>query len=216
MRGVNERWVCKRCFADNDASAGECARCGLARGSEVSDADRQAWASAAGVPDPMGKQQPAWRRWLRFWWIPVIAIVLVVGYLTSARRDDEGSVTSRGTVPIEDLRPGDCFTVGDETEISQVDGIPCDESHPYEVFAIADYNVETYPATDDQLELAFQSVCTGPFESYVGTPYPDSALFAWFITPTEEGWEDGDHEFICYLFEEDESDMSESMRDSGR
>ena len=182
----------------------------------MSDADRQAWASAAGVPDPTRDEQPGWRRWLRFWWIPALAIFLAVGYFTSARRDDSGSVTSGGTVQIEDLRAGDCFNVGDEEEISQVDGIPCDEPHPYEVFAIANYNAAAYPVSEDQLDLAFQSVCTGPFEEYVGTPYLDSALYAWFITPTEEGWNDGDHEFICYLFEEEERPMSESMEGSGR
>jgi len=216
VRGVDERWVCKRCFADNDGATGECARCGLIRGSEVSDADRQAWASAAGLPDPTRAEQPGWRRWLRFWWVPALVVFLAVGYFTTARRDDGGSVTSRGSVSIEDLRAGDCFDVGDEEEISQVDGIPCDEPHRYEVFAIADYDANTYPASDDQLELAFQSVCTAPFEGYVGTPYLDSALFAWFISPTETGWNGGDHEFICYLFEEDEGPMSESMESSGR
>ena len=49
---MNERWVCKRCFADNEASSGACVKCGLTRGAESSESDRAAWvaASPAGAP----------------------------------------------------------------------------------------------------------------------------------------------------------------------
>ncbi len=160
---MTDRWVCKRCFADNDGAAMACARCGLTRGSEVTLSDQQAWATAAGVPGP-APEPPAWRRWIRFWWIPVVLIALGVGWFTAARRDDGGALTEAGTVSVTDLRPGDCFnTSADEEEISDVDGVPCDESHEYEVYVVQDREGDTYP-TEAEFDAIFDSICVSAFE----------------------------------------------------
>lgn len=212
---MSDRWVCKRCFADNDGAEGTCVRCGLMRGSESTLEDQQTWAKAAGVPGPAGPA-PAWRRLLQYWWIAALGIFLLVGFLTSARRDDAGSLATGGNVSVDDLRPGDCFNVGNETEIDDVDGVPCTERHAYEVFAVGTYDADVYPSTREESQAAFQAVCLQPFASYVGIPYDASVLWASMITPSEEGWTDGDREFICYLHEEDESPMTSSMEGAAR
>lgn len=212
---MSDRWVCKRCFADNAGAEGTCVRCGLMRGSESTLEDQQAWAKAAGVPGPAGPE-PAWRRLLPYWWIAALGIFLLVGFLTSARRDDDGGLATGGNVSVDDLRPGDCFNAGDETEISDVDGVPCTESHAYEVFAVGTYEADVYPSTPEQSDAAFAATCLQPFASYVGTAYADSELWASMITPSKEGWDDGDREFICYLHEEDESPMTSSMEGAAR
>jgi hypothetical protein len=212
---VNERWVCKRCFSSNEGTVGACARCGLTRGAESSAEDQQSWGAQAGVGAPAGPQ-PAWRGLLRYWWIPALAIFLAVGYFTTARRGDDGSLSTSGTVSVDDLQVGDCFNSGEEIEISSVDGRPCGELHQYEVFAIDRYEADSFPTTDAQMEEVFYTVCDAPFESYVGVSYAESALWASMITPSEETWASGDREFICYLHEEDESDFTGSMRGSNR
>ena len=74
---MSDRWVCKRCFADNEAGDVSCRQCGLARGSEATPADQATWATArTEAAQPSGR--PAW---LRYWWVPVLAISLVVGYV---------------------------------------------------------------------------------------------------------------------------------------
>ena len=218
---MNERWVCKRCFADNEDSAGACQRCGLARGSESTEADQSTWAAAP-------EQAPAGRRGggllgqlLRFWWIPAVGIALAIGWFTSAQRGDDGALSTSGNVTVDDLRVGDCFNAAEvtdteETEISDVEGVPCDEPHSFEVFAVADYSGDEYPGTDPQFEAAFAEVCIPPFEDYVGIPYADSTLWASAITPTQEGWNDGDREFICHLHEEDATEVTESQRGAAR
>ena len=211
---MSDRWVCKRCFADNEEIDGSCARCGLARGAEATIDDQRAWAAQTGRT--FEEQPPAWRRWLRFWWIPAIGVFLVVGYLTAARRDDAGSLTSAGTVSVYELRVGDCFNTDAEGELSDVSGVPCEEPHAYEVFAVADYEGSAYPASDAAYAAAFYDVCAGPFASYVGEAFETSELWASAITPTEAGWRDGDREFVCYLYEEDESDMTASMAGAER
>lgn len=177
-----------------------CARCGLTRGSEVTASDQQSWATAAGVPGP-APEPPAWQRWIRFWWIPVVLIALGIGWFTAARRDDGGALTEGGTVSVTDLRPGDCFnTSADEEEISDVDGVPCDESHEYEVYVVQDREGDTYP-TDAEFDAIFDSICVSAFDAYVGADYATSVIYAGVITPSEGSWDDGDREYVCYLYE---------------
>jgi hypothetical protein len=160
-------------------------------------------------------EQPTWRRLLRFWWIPALGVALLVGYLQTAQRGSDGSLTSAGSVSVYDLRVGDCFNAGEEEEISEVDGTPCTDPHAYEVFAIDDYQADALPS-DAQLEAVFLSVCTEPFETYVGFPYATSALYANMITPSEESWSDGDRTFICVLFDPEDETLTESMRGAAR
>ena len=210
---MNERWVCKRCFADNQDIDSACARCGLARGSEASAEDQAAWATQTG--GTVATQPPAWRSWLRFWWIPLLLIALAVGYFTTARRADDGSLATTGTVSIDDLRVGDCFDVGDETEITDVDGVPCTEQHEYEVFALDTYEADATPG-DAELGAVFDAICADPFAAYVGVDYLDSELYGSMITPSEESWADGDRGFICFLYDLDDPDLTASMRGAGR
>ena len=190
-----------------------CVRCGLTRGSEVTDSDKESWASAAGVPVPGGEaEKPGWQRWLRFWWIPVIAIALLVGWFTSAQRGDDGSLTSGGTVAVTDLRPGDCFNGSEEEEISDVDGVPCDQPHEYEVFAVQDREGDTYP-TEAEFDAIFDSICGPSFETYVGIAYADSVLWSGMITPSEGSWDDGDREYVCYLYEPVDPDDPDSANE---
>jgi hypothetical protein len=220
---VNERWVCKRCFADNEGTAAACQRCGLTRGAEATESDQSAWAT---TPKPEAQVEGKGGggllpQVLRFWWIPAAAIALAIGYVTTAQRGDGGALTSGGNVTVDDLRVGDCFNAGEfseggDAEVSDVDGVPCDEPHAFEVFAVADYNGPEYPATQAQFEAAFDAVCVGPFQSYVGMAYADSVLWASAITPTEDGWNSGDREFICHLHNEDASPITGSQRGANR
>ena len=218
---MNERWVCKRCFADNEDSAGACQKCGLIRGSESTGADQTAWTAASESAAPGAQGGGLLSQVLRFWWIPAIAIALAVGYFTTAQRGDDGALSTAGNVTVDELRVGDCFNAGEfseaaDAEVSDVDGVPCSEPHAFEVFAVGDYGGATFPSTESQFQVAFGEVCIPPFEDYVGIPYADSILWASAITPTEDGWNGGDREFICHLHEEDATPLSESQRGAAR
>lgn len=206
---MNERWVCKRCFADNEDSSVACHRCGLTRGAEASQADQAGWTAesgaSGGAPVAQQTQRSGWTRWLRFWWIPAVVIVVAVGFFTQARRGDSGEINSGGTVSVDDLRPGDCFSRNeDEDLISEVDGIPCGELHDYEVFALVTHDAPAFP-TDPEMDAVFVNKCSPPFASYVGEPYETSALWGTMITPSEDTWADGDRSFICVLYQGDEA-----------
>ena len=211
---MTNRWVCKRCFADNNESDSACQRCGLIRGAESTPADQTTWA-AQGSPAP-STPDPGWRRWIRYWWVPALAIALVVGYLTSARRGDDGSLAAAGNVSVDELRDGDCFNTSDEEEISDVDGVPCTEAHEFEVFALSNYEGDgTYPP-DSELDAIFAQVCEPGFETYVGVPYAESEIWGTMISPSEESWSSGDRSFICVLFEQDDPELTESLAGANR
>jgi Septum formation len=212
---MNERWVCKRCFADNEARDGSCRQCGLARGSEATPADQATWAAQTEAAKPSGRPP-----WLRFWWVPVLAISLVVGYVVSVRRDDSGAISSGGTLSIEDLQVGDCFTLaeeGEEDAVSEVDAKPCREAHEYELFHVATWSdsASGYPTEDAMLDFIVAE-CVPAFERYVGTGFQQSQLdFVQFV-PLEEGWDAGDRVFQCALYDPASAHLTESLEGAER
>jgi hypothetical protein len=210
---VNERWVCKRCFADNEGTSAACAKCGLIRGAEAPSDDL---AAAAGQPawSPPPKEA-GWTRWLKFAWIPIVVVVLAVGYWFSAGRNSDGEVERGGNLSVTDLRVGDCFNSGDETEISEVDAVPCDEAHEFQVFHVQDHETATFP-TDAEFDAITEQLCFGPFETFVGTAYVDSVLYASAITPSASSFGDGDREYVCVLFDPDDAEMTASMEGANR
>ncbi len=209
---MNERWVCKRCFADNDEADGACARGGLTRGAEAPAGEIGRWTAAMST----SVERPGWRRWLRFWWVPALAIFLVVGYLASARRDGGGAITAGGSLSVTELRVGDCFISEDAEEISTVEARPCDEPHQYELFHVATWTgSDVYPSIDAQTSFLITE-CGPVFETYVGRSYETSSLDFFPFTPTEEGWEHGDRTFQCVLVDPARTELTSSLRSVDR
>lgn len=215
---MTERWVCKRCFADNNETDSACVRCGLIRGADATDADQAGWAAQPGTATPP-PAEGGWRRWLRFWWIPAILVVLAVGYFTNARRGDDGGISDGGTLQVTDLRVGDCFDLTEETatEISEVDASPCTQAHEYEMFHIATWTDagDTYP-TEDAWFTFFLEDCGVAFGDYVGRSYETSVLDFAPFRPTEEGWDDGDRVVQCALVDPSNTELTETLRDAAR
>jgi hypothetical protein len=213
---VNERWVCKRCFADNEDTASACHRCGLLRGAEASQADAAGWAGAA----PAQGESGGWQQWLRFWWIPAVVIALAVGYFTTARRDDGGQISDGGTLGVQDLRVGDCFVfVGDDEEaeeISEVEARPCGQAHQYEIYHVGTVSQDGPYPSDSQWGDHIFDACSPTFESYVGRPFDASALDIVPFTPTEAGWDDGDRALRCVVFDPADATLTTSLRYADR
>lgn len=212
---MNERWVCKRCFADNDETNSACHQCGLIRGAESTATDQADWAAQSTAQAQAQPQQAGWGKWLRLWWIPAIVIVLAVGYFASARRDAQGNVENAGTMAVTELRAGDCFNSGDETTISEVDAVPCTQAHEYQVFHVQDHATASYPTTAE-FSAIFDSVCLMPFEAFVGMAYVSSELYADMITPSESSFDDGDREYMCILFDLEDTELTSTMEGASR
>jgi len=210
---VSERWVCKRCFADNEETDAVCRHCNLIRGAESTPDDSASW--AAGAETAKAETAPGWRRWVRFWWVPALVIFLVVGYLASAKRDDGGAITAAGSLPIEDLRIGDCFNSDESDEISSVDARPCGEAHQFEMFHVATWDgSSTYP-TEEAMSNFVLETCVPAFGTYVGTSYQASELDFVPFYPVEEGWDSGIRTFQCAIYDPG-AGLTESQRGAAR
>ena len=114
------------------------------------------------------------------------------------------------------LQVGTCFDHSDEAEVSSVPEVDCSEPHDNEVFAVFDYEAsDTFPGSSAMNEAA-QELCIAEFEAYVGLSYQESALEVFPITPTQRGWESGDREIICALYNIDLSKLTGSMEGAAR
>jgi hypothetical protein len=148
--------------------------------------------------------------------VPVVAIVMIGGWLFAARRDADGSISSAGTLSVYDLRVGDCFDENsDADEIVSVDARPCDEAHEYEVYHDAQVSSASYPG-DAFWDGVFVDECVGAFQAYVGEPYETSAIYATWYIPSEESWADGDRIITCVLYDPEDPRLSASLRGARR
>lgn len=216
--GVGDRWVCLQCFTSNGADAAACTSCGLARGATPTPAAEgvQPAMAVPGRPATTGRRIP-WRLVI----YGVIALVVVVSTaLFAARRGDTGEITAPGSLSVFDLQVGDCFSIETDTsggsgEIDTVRAIPCADPHVYEMFWSGPYPGNEQPAEETAMSW-LEDQCVPAFEAYVGIDFYSSVYYASTLTPTDEGWNSGDHEFSCYLHLADETEVSGSARGAAR
>lgn len=107
-----------------------------------------------------------------------------------------------GVADVAELSPGDCLPELGFEEISDVRLIDCNDPHSLEVFSVVQVGApsDSFPGEDALSNTTF-TACLGEFEAYVGTPYEDSELWIYTLSPVREGWEDfNDRESICLLY----------------
>lgn len=113
------------------------------------------------------------------------------------------------------LEVGRCLDdPGERTGIEEVEVVACDQPHDFEVFALVDLPEGPYPG-DSQVADRAREACTDRFAAYVGTEEASSALATAFLVPNEGGWEGGDREVVCLLYEPDQR-LEGSMRGAQR
>lgn len=135
---------------------------------------------------------------------PVIALISLV-------------LAGCGGQDVMSLRIGDCFdenaSLQQGGEVSSVPDIDCDEPHDFEVFHLADYAGSTFsPARID--DFAIES-CYAAFSRYVGRSYESSSLDFTWLSPTPDGWDEGDREIVCVAYRMDMGKLRGSVRGSG-
>jgi hypothetical protein len=226
MEPMEGRWVCRRCFASNEAAATACERCGLERGADPATADPAAAdAASAGAPQPQSwgapppkPARPLWQQLaLRFWWVGLIAVIAIGGWYFSARRDESGDIANSGNLQVNELRVGDCFDLKDPeaAEIDEVEAKPCTQAHQYELFHAADMPSGDYPS-DAAVNTFVDQVCIPAFASYVGMEFESSVLELAFVSPTSEAWDDGDHSVQCAVHDRNDAELTTSLKGAAR
>jgi hypothetical protein len=102
---------------------------------------------------------------------------------------------------------GGCF---DETDVDFVEA-NCSEPHEAEVYRIIDHPEATVYPGPKLIAGWAEPQCYAGFESYVGLPYQDSALEFGYLYPTAQGWQAGDREVVCYLFDPSGDALTDSI-----
>lgn len=124
-----------------------------------------------------------------------------------------GNVTS--------LEVGDCFddqeslVLGEVAEVSSVPIVDCSEPHDNEVFALYEAADGEFPGQDEMVDIG-RAGCVDRFDRFVGMAYLDSELDVFGITPTSEGWERGDRQVVCALYEVTLAKMTGTQRGANR
>ena len=97
---------------------------------------------------------------------------------------------------------GDCineWSADDDENVSSVPKIDCSEPHDREVYYEGTLDESgPYPAGDALNDMVNEG-CVDAFEDFVGTDYVESALDFSSLMPTEDGWEQGDREYLCLI-----------------
>ena len=183
--------------------------------------DQPQWQGQPGQPQPW--QQPEERRrsplvtLLSYAWILIPIGFALFYFFGQARRDDSGDIQGPGTLTVYDLRVGDCFNGDMSGSVSDVEARPCSGPHEYEVYGTVTHpdNGGEFPG-DDVIGEHADDVCLAEFERFVGVAYEDSALYASWLSPSRESWSNGDRETLCIIHEEDEREVTGSMRGANR
>jgi len=142
------------------------------------------------------------------------------GALNGADRDSSGAIVDAGDLEVTELRVGDCFNMqpgtNDDTEITDVEAVPCSEAHENEVYVVSNYVASaSYPGDLALWDFADQ-FCVTAFDTFVGMTYEDSLLEFGYFYPSEEGWDEGDQAITCVLYDLNGAQLTGSMRGASR
>lgn len=152
----------------------------------------------------------------------VIAFLALAGFLYTyfqqADRDASGAIVSEGNIDAFAIQVGDCFDdaedAADVDQVFGVAGIPCEQAHDNEVYAIFDAVLADFPGNEQMGEVATEA-CIERFEAFVGRDYPSSQLDVLPMYPTLESWNQrDDREIVCALYDVSLEKLVGSMRGS--
>jgi hypothetical protein len=133
-------------------------------------------------------------------WLLVGVALFVTGVVhglregTDAHRDDQGRVTERTDISVQNLREGDCLVDGallgaceDTIDAVTADVMPCSDEHHFEIFHVFDLSGDGYPGDATVSKLAYAG-CFSAFEAFVGRPPERSTLQVYFYVPQKRTW----------------------------
>jgi hypothetical protein len=122
-------------------------------------------------------------------WLAAIAVAVGVAVARDAAdgpdRDAAGAIRGERSLPVRDLRAGDCIKDLDSQTGTRVDVLPCSSAHSSEVFATYDRPAGAPRGEAEATKLA-EAGCQQRFPAYSGRPKPDPAKVFLFTARMEE------------------------------
>ncbi|MGO4692378.1 septum formation family protein [Glaciibacter sp. 2TAF33] len=153
------------------------------------------------MPGPQLTQRPApaWRALTCT--VMIASAVLVLSGCSADHVPDAPFPSAQPAASAALLAPlavGDCVNGSADTLLRDLTQVKCEEGHDYEVYSAFDMPTTAYPG-DDAVTAAAESECASVFESFVGVPYPRSALDYAALTPDAAEWDGGDRRAVCLV-----------------
>ncbi|MDH6180489.1 hypothetical protein M2152_000671 [Microbacteriaceae bacterium SG_E_30_P1] len=129
------------------------------------------------------------------------ASVALAGCAPTAPQNTETSAPEEVETDAFAIAVGDCLNDMGEGEVTTIPKVDCDEPHETEVYGSSTISDGDFPGNDAIVAQADVD-CTELFANYVGAAAEDSKYSIGYYFPTEESWENGDREILCYVFDE--------------
>lgn len=130
-------------------------------------------------------------------------------------RDETGAIVEGGGLGAFVIQNGDCINLPSESLVESVEAMPCSQPHDAEAYAIFDITGTTYPGEAAIDDHAIDG-CLAQFHPFVGIAYEYSELEVFWLEPTEDSWNELDDREIVCMVAVDGSQLTGSMRGSGR
>jgi len=139
----------------------------------------------------------------------VLGIIgLIISQFTGAKRDDSGQITKSGDIGAFETHIGDCLkdmpNIPDAgTSINNLNAIPCNEAHHWQVFYKSSINLSTY--SEQGVIDSASSICNSGIDalwqsisSLKASEYGDADIT--YLHPTSESWNTkGDRAVDCLI-----------------
>jgi hypothetical protein len=153
-----------------------------------------------GSPPPSAKKRPKWLYIVG----GIVLVVIVIGVLAAIFGKDDAT----------DFEAGECTNDSLRGEITEIETVPCDDDHDIEAYGKFEADGDDFD--EDDIQSQAEEECTGDlFEDYVGTSYSDSIYLVDYLPPTEDTWDSGYHDVLCYIHDTtDGTDLDHPAQDS--
>jgi len=116
-----------------------------------------------------------------------------------------------------DLEVGDCVAGDLRAKDDEVSVVDCDEEHVVQVIGRFDTEDGDFPGDEELAAIGFDRCQGDLFESFVGIPYVESStVYASWLVPDEDGWDDGDRTVVCLGHTQDHVPTTGSYEGTGR
>jgi hypothetical protein len=135
----------------------------------------------------------------------LLMALLAVGLMAAAcgsdqtTRDDAGVIVEGGDLGVFSASTGDCVNVPDGEQISQFEGVACNEPHDAQVYAAFDLPGDVFPGLES-IRTSADEGCAERWEPFFEIEYAASEYFFTRVTPTMESWNKvDDREILCLV-----------------
>jgi len=123
-----------------------------------------------------------------------------------------GAAGTGGGTSVYVLGVGDCFDDPPPGGLVQsVPVIPCERPHDNEVYALFDLDGHAFPGASTVLERS-EKGCRPRLDAFLGTGASLRGYDFSYLHPTEDSWQRGDREVVCFAFAADRGKLTGSAK----